>query len=69
MNYDKYIKTRLIRIIREYDRDKHKNTDLGEWAKIYGRRVFWRTLDRHAAKSAKDGFIIGFLYARFLEGY
>lgn len=62
-------KKELKQVIREFNQDDCKDTDLEAWARSYSTRVLTRTLSREAYKHAKEGFMIGFIFARKLEGY
>lgn len=62
-------KQQLKRVIRDFDREKNQGSDLDRWARFYGRRVMMRTFSKRDAKNAEEGFMIGFLFARELEGY
>lgn len=67
-------KKELKRTISEFNREDHYGSDLEKWARSYGRYVRWRSTFKRknkddAVSNAEEGFMVGFLYARRLEGY
>lgn len=65
---------KLKKLISSFDREEHQGSYAEECAKIYGRRVRMRTLLKGKSRNtiaayAEEGFILGFIWARTLEGY
>ena len=55
--------------IKKFDDRDYQGSYAEEAAEIYGDRIMKSECDDRAASCAKDGFILGFIWARKLEGY